>query len=166
MLHFRQKLVRMFFIAMAVFRTTSANAQSTVYLFMRSTNCFGEGGGTTVTINGKDSFDMRGPFKKTMGNVANPSLPLFMYHASQKKCILKEEGKVLFAVDYNWTNGSGKTSDITAEIQLNLTEGFVHYIQIVPKGLNDLQFKILDEKKAAKLMKDKDYVSLPDYIEE
>ena len=165
MLHLRNVFVKFVFVfALGLFSTSIANAQSTVYFFMPSTNCWGNGGGVDVYVNGQNAFSMRGPFKKTIGNVANPSLPLYVYHAAKRKCVLNEEGKVLFAVDYKFVTNNGKESDLTAEIQLNLSEGSVHYVKIEPKGLNDNQFKELSEKEAAKLMKDKKYVELPEYI--
>ena len=55
---------------------------------------------------------------------------------------------------------------MVAEIQLNLSEGAVHYIQLKFKGLNDVQLKELSEKEGLKLLKDKKYKELPDYIEQ
>ena len=160
-----RKIFAQFFVAviMGVFAIMPANAESTVYIFMRSSNCFGDGGYVNLTINGIDTCSMRGPLKKTMGNVANPSLPLFMYKPAKRKFILPEDGKYLFAVDWQFVTGQGRVSNLTAEIQLNLTEGSVHYVEIKAKGLNDLEFKELTEKEGLKALKDKKYVELPEH---
>ncbi len=74
---------------------------------------------------------------------------------------------MLFSVDLRYTNPvKGAVTPMSAEIQLNLTDGSVHYVELTNKGLNDSQFKILTEKEGLKrLAKDK-YKPLPDYIEE
>ena len=55
---------------------------------------------------------------------------------------------------------------MAAEIQLNLSEGSVHYIKVEAKGLNDIQIKEVEGKEVQKLLKDKKYKELPDYIEQ
>lgn len=165
-MNMKTMLKHVFVIALMLCSAITANAQSTVYLFMRSTNCFGTGGYAQIYLNGYEAFSMRGPLKKVMGNVANPSFPAMFYKPTKRKCTLKEEGKVVLAIDYLFVTGFGKESHLTAELQLNLTEGSVHYVKIDYKGLNDIQFKVLSEKEAAKAMKDKKYVELPEYISE
>lgn len=167
MLHLKHVYARLVFVfVLGLFSTSIANAQSTIYFFMRTTYCCGDGGGVDMYVNGQNAFSMRGPLKKIQGNLANPSMPLHHYSAAKRKCIFNEEGKALFAVDYKYVTPANKESDLTAEIQLNLSEGSVHYVKIEPKGLNDLQFKELSEKEATKLMKDKKYVELPEYTVE
>lgn len=143
--------------------STSAFAQSTVYIFMRSlanSDC-------TMSINGGEPFSIQGPFKKAMANVINPSMPTKIYHPAIKKCIIKEEGKALFAANLDFTNViNGTVRKMAAEIQLNLSEGSVHYIKVGAKGLNDIQIKEVDEKEGLKLLKNKKYKELPDYVEE
>lgn len=116
--------------------------------------------------NGSEIFDLRGPEKNTL-NHPSFKVPSVSYQPAYRKCLFKEDGKVLFSVDYAFTNvRTGEVRKLAAEIQLNLEEGSVHYIQLAFKGLNDIQFKELTEKEAAKLLKDKKYKELPDYVEE
>lgn len=61
---------------------------------------------------------------------------------------------------------NGKISTMAGEIQLNLTSGSTYYVSITNKGLNDMQLKNLTEKEAEKLLKNKKYVALPEYIEQ
>ena len=56
--------------------------------------------------------------------------------------------------------------DMVAEIQLNLSEGSVHYIKLSFKGMNDVQLKEVEEKEGLKLLKDKKYKELPEFIEQ
>ncbi len=142
---------------------SSAYAQSTVYVFMRSSinaDC-------VMAINGGEPFEIRGPLKKTMINLHGPE-PNRFYHAAKKKIVLKDEGKALFSAKYTFyaDMDRSKPRDMVAEIQLNLSEGSVHYIQLKFKGLNDVQLKELSEKEGLKLLKDKKYKELPDYIEQ
>ena len=55
-------------------------------------------------------------------------------------------------------------SNIPAEIQLNLSEGSIHYVKIDPKGVSNIQFKEITEKEALKLMKKS--TALPEFIQE
>ncbi len=142
---------------------SSALAESTVYFFVGSI-----GNATCqLSLNGKESFELRGPLKKTFEPDGVLRFPYHSYHSAKKKCVFKEEGKMLFSVDYRFTNAStGAVTPMSAEIQLNLTDGSVYYVELTNKGLKDIQFKILTEKEGLKrLAKDK-YKPLPDYIEE
>lgn len=151
------------FVAISFFSTTKICAESTVYIFMKSV------GNTTtsMSLNGKEVFDMTGPIKKTISPSGDMRLPFHQYAACKKKCTLKNEGKILLSCDCKNTNIlNEKVTNFAAEIQLNLTENSVHYIMITNKGLNDVQIIELDEKKANKLLKDKKYIDLPEYIGE
>ena len=55
---------------------------------------------------------------------------------------------------------------MVAEIQLNLSEGSVHYVKLSFKGMNDVQLKEVEEKEGLKLLKDKKYKELPEFIEQ
>lgn len=159
-----KRLIRLTIVAAILLCSTiSASAQSTVYVFMRSV----DNAECKLNINGGDGIDIRGPFKKAqMVPVAGAS-PLMRYHPGKKKIVLKEEGKTLFGVTYIYTNSlNGKQSTMAAEIQLNLSEGSVHYIKVEAKGLNDIQIKEVEGKEVQKLLKDKKYKELPDYIEQ
>lgn len=142
---------------------SSAYAQSTVYVFMRSSinaDC-------VMAINGGEPFEIRGPLKKVSMNLVGPE-PDRHYYAAKKKIVLKDEGKALFSAKYTFYAymDRSKPRDMVAEIQLNLSEGSVHYIQLKFKGLNDVQLKELSEKEGLKLLKDKKYKELPEYIEQ
>lgn len=150
-------------LAIMLCGTTAANAQSTVYVFMRSAfnaEC-------VMSINGGESFDICGPLKKTIMNLHGPE-PNRQYHPGKKKIVLKDEGKALFSAKYTFYANMDRSNprDMVAEIQLNLSEGSVHYIKVGAKGLNDIQIKEVDEKEGLKLLKDKKYKELPEYIEQ
>ena len=141
--------------------TTEINAQSTVYFFVpltASNEC-------TLKMNGMEIGELRGPLKKTIKPMAPLKIAYKTYAPCYKKCVVKQEGKVLFAIDYKFTNATTlAVSEIPAEIQLNLSEGSVHYVKLAPKGINNNQFKEITEKEAQKLLKKN--AALPEYIEE
>ena len=150
-------------VAIMLCGTIVGNAQSTVYVFMRSSvnaDC-------VMSINGGQSFEIRGPLKRTMMNLSGPE-PNRFYHAAKKKVIIKEEGKALFSAKYTFYANMDRNNprDMVAELQLNLSEGSVHYIQLKFKGMNDVQLIELSEKEGLKLLKDKKYKELPDYTEQ
>jgi len=120
-----------------------------------------------MSINGGESFDICGPLKKTMMNLHGPE-PHRQYHPGKKKIVLKDEGKVLFSAKYTFYANMDRSNprELVAEIQLNLSDGSVHYIKVGAKGLNDIQIKEVDEKEGLKLLKDKKYKELPEYIEQ
>lgn len=138
-------------------------AQSTVYFFMgKIANTT-----STVKVNGKEAFELRGPLQKTISPTPPLQYPYHLYSACKKKCVFKEEGKMLFFVDMKFTNAtSGAVSNMVGEIQLNLSEGSEHYVKVTNKGLHDVQLKEITQKEAEKLLKNKKYVLLPEYIEE
>lgn len=141
--------------------SSEISAQSVVYFFVPTTSS----NECTLKMNSAEIGELRGPLKKTIKPIAPMKIPYKTYAPCYKKCTVKQEGKVLFAIDYKFTNVSTMTvSEIPAEIQLNLSEGSVHYIKLAPKGLNNNQFKEITEKEAQKLLKKN--VALPEYIED
>lgn len=142
--------------------TNSISGQSTVYVFMRSATS----AECVMSINGGEPFDICGPFKKALMNPGGE--PIRQYHPGKKKLVLKAEGKALFSAKNTFyaLGDRNKARDMVAEIQLNLSEGSVHYIKVGFKGLNDIQIKEVDEKEGLKLLKDKKYKELPEYIEQ
>ena len=158
-----KRFLTIFLLIVIVFSASNVYAESTVYVFMKSVGNIT----TKMSLNGKEAFDMTGPVKKTISPSDIMRLPYYQYAACKKKCIIKEEGKVLFSIECEHTNSMNeKVSKYAAEIQLNLTESSVHYIMITNKGLNDVQIIELNEKKANKLLNDKKYVDLQEYIED
>ena len=154
----RVKLLVTAVFGILVFNNVSA--QSTVYFFTPSTSS----NECTLKMNGNEIGELRGPLKKTMEH-SMFKIPYKTYDAAYKKCVIKEEGKVLFAVDYKFTTcRTLDVSEIPAEIQLNLSEGSVHYVRLAPKGVTNMQFKEITEKEAQKLLKKG--VELPDYVQE
>lgn len=150
-------------VAIMLSGTNVANAQSTVYVFMRSSvnaDC-------VMSINGSEPFEIRGPLKRTMMNLHGPE-PNKFYHPAKKKIVLKEEGKALLSAKYTFYANMDRSNprDMVAEIQLNLSEGSIHYIQLSFKGMNDVQLKEISEKEGLKLLKDKKYKELPEFIEQ
>jgi hypothetical protein len=108
-----------------------------------------------------------GCLKKTIKPSGNMQLPFNQYAPCYRKCIFKNEGKILFSAECKHINAvNGKISTMAGEIQLNLTSGSTYYVSITNKGLNDMQLKNLTEKEAEKLLKNKKYVALPEYIEQ
>ena len=134
-------------------------AQSIVYFFNRSwTNVE-----CNLSYNGKPIGELRGPVKKYLPNLRGGA-PIPMYSACSKKCVLKGDGKAVFVVDFKFTNTVNQEELITsAEIQIDFSDGQVHYIELTNKGLNDIHFKELSEKKGQKMLKRN--VALEDYIE-
>jgi len=131
-------------------------AQSTVYFFspqMMDNKCM-------IKLNGKEVFEMRGPLKKVMTPQGYD--PFRVYSPCYRKCLFRNEGKMLFILEVTSTKDNRKW---TAEIQLNLTEGSVHYVKMGAKGLNDVQFTELTQKEGEKLLKNKKYIPLDDYVE-
>lgn len=150
-------------IVFALFFTPQLFAQSTVYFF---TGTIGNAT-SMISVNGEELFELRGPLKKTINPAPPMKYPYSTYSPCKKKCTFKSEGKTIFSVDYKFTNAStGAIVELAAEIQLNLTEGSIHYIKLSPKGLNDMQLKEISPKEAAKLLKKKNVVELAEYIEE
>jgi len=155
-----KKIIRIFLLVfiLGLNYNSKATAQSTVYFFTGSianAECH-------LKQNGKEIFELRGPLKK----VFSLATPYKIYSPCKKKCVFKSEGKTLFSVDYIFTNANnGAVTKIAAEIQLNLTEGSVHYVKLVGKGVNDMQFKELTQKEAEKLLKNKKYIFGEEYTE-
>ncbi|WP_337788705.1 hypothetical protein [Phocaeicola plebeius] len=151
------------FFLLGVF-STSIFAQSTVYFFMK------KGGGNlslNLKLNGKEISQIELPIKKTYPVNDTFRIPYYIYSPWVKKCTLNKEGKNLFSFDCKQINPTNlKESDYVAEIQLNLYNGSKHYIILTNKGLFDVQLKELTEKEAEKLLKNKKYVALPEYIEQ
>ena len=152
-----------FAVALLLCGRNFANAQSTVYVFMRSimnAEC-------VMSINGGEPFGICGPFKKASMNPVGPE-PNRHYYPGKKKIVLKEEGKALFSAKLTYYHLMDRNNprEMAAEIQLNLSEGSVHYLKVGRKGLNDIQIKEVDEKEGLKLLKDKKYKELPEYVEQ
>lgn len=112
-----------------------------------------------VKINSQEAFEMKGtPKGKDL---------TARFSACKKKCILNSEGKVIFSFEFSRINqATGTVYNYADEIQLNLSEGSVHYIQIKPKGFNDYTFKELSEKEANKLLNNKKCLLLPEYAQQ
>lgn len=159
-----KKLARLIVtVAIMLCGTIMVNAQSTVYVFMRSS----ANADCVMSVNGGEAFEIRGPLKKTMMNLHGPE-PNKFYHPAKKKIVLKDEGKALFSAKYTFYANMDRSNprNMVAEIQLNLSEGSVHYIKVGAKGLNDIQIKEVDEKEGLKLLKDKKYKELQEYVEQ
>ena len=128
-------------------------AESVVYIFARQSWT-----PIPIKINNQKVFEMKGnPIGK--GTSARLS-------ACKKKCTLKSEGKVIISFNMSVTHPVTKiVFPFASEIQLNLSENSVHYIEIGYKGINDMQIKEIPEKSAQKLLKANGYVLLSDYVE-
>ena len=150
----------LFIAALLLICVMSVSAQSTVYFFIPSNGSYE----CSLKMNGNNIGELRGSLKKTMNDDIFKT-PYKVYNAAYKKCTVKEEGKVLFAIDYKFTNCTTlKVSEVPAEIQLNLSEGSVHYVSIAPKGFSNVQLKELTEKEAQKYFKKSE--ELPEYTQQ
>ena len=150
----------LFIAALLLICVMSVSAQSTVYFFIPSNGSYE----CSLKMNSNNIGELRGSLKKTMNDDIFKT-PYKVYNAAYKKCTVKEEGKVLFAIDYKFTNCTTlKVSEVPAEIQLNLSEGSVHYVSIAPKGFSNVQLKELTEKEAQKYFKKSE--ELPEYTQQ
>ena len=150
----------LFIAALLLICVMSVSAQSTVYFFIPSNGSYE----CSLKMNGNNIGELRGSLKKTMNDDIFKT-PYKVYNAAYKKCTVKEEGKVLFAIDFKFTNCTTlKVSEVPAEIQLNLSEGSVHYVSIAPKGFSNVQLKELTEKEAQKYFKKSE--ELPEYTQQ
>ena len=167
----KQKLMMtMIAVVMTFTGVLTMNAQrcmyscATVYVFMRSI------GGVNLSVdlsaNGHEIGSLLGSVKKTLK--LSGDMELKLRRAIVKKCILKNEGKVLLAMQSTNTNANtGKVVQNAAEVQLNMEDGGVYYVYITNKGLFDVKFIELDTKKGEQMLaKSNKYEKLPDYIEE
>lgn len=144
-----------FFICMllSVLSISTVSAKSTVYVFAVESWV-----PIPVKINNQEAFEMRGtPKGRDM---------TARFSACKKKCTLDSEGKIIFSFEFSRTNqATGTVYNYADEIQLNLSEGSIHFIQIKPKGFNDYTFKELSEKDANKLLNNKKSLLLPEYVQ-
>ena len=151
------------FILMMGLTAIGAYAQSTVYFFAKSF----DNSEITLKMNGQEIGELRGSVKKTINPIGPMKIASVSYNPCKKKCVINEEGKVLFSVDFKFTNvGTLAVSELDTEIQLNLTEGSVHYIMLENKGIKDIHFKEISEKDAQKMLNDKKYEMLPEYVQQ
>lgn len=136
----------------------SANAESTVYLFLKSVG----NSDVKVYVNGKEVTDMNASIKKTM----QPDLfqiPLKLAKDCTRKLIFNKEGKTVISVDMIYTNPMKNTTTRTkGEITLDLEDGETYYVEITNKGLTDMQLKQMDAKKGEKRKGDAKRDNLPD----
>ena len=151
-------------LIMFTFSSVEVNAQSTVYLIAKKfANAESE-----VTVNGKDKFELRGPLGKV--NIVPPtsmtdSVIVYNYKDCIKKCTFNKPGKVMLHWRYDYTNPVKRNiQHYETELQLNLTEGSVHYIEMKLTISNDIELVELPEKKGRKIISSDKYIHLPEYI--
>lgn len=138
--------------------TFVTNAESTVYLFLKSM------GNTDakIFINGKEVTDMNASIKKTM-HPDMYKLPLKLANDCTRKLTINNEGKTVIAADMTYTNPmKGTESRMKGEITLDLEDGETYYVEITNKGLTDVQLKLMDAKKGEKRKAEKKRDNLPD----
>lgn len=140
------------------FGLSIANAESTVYLFAKHGNSIDY----QISCDGIQICDLNGPTKKTMDGAGMFQIPYRVAHSCYRKIIFDKEGKVIISVQADFTNCmSLKHTILKAETQLDLEDGEVYYLNLQGKGLNDIQIKLLPEKKALKNINNKKWVELP-----
>ncbi len=148
----------LFIISLVLFIGINANAESTVYLFAKTANS----SDLQVLCDGKNICDLNGPVKKTMDGAGMFKQLYKVAHPSYRKIIINKEGKVVISVECDFTNCMNLQHTITkGEIQLDLENGEDYYLDIKGKGLNDMEIKLLNSKKAEKILSDKKWVELP-----
>lgn len=161
---FQKKFYAILLFSLFGLFSVSAYSQSTVYFFMKKSAGNVE---LSLKLNGKDISKIDLPIKKKYSSDEMFRIPYYVYSPWVKKCTLNREGKVLFSFDCKQTNPTNlKVSNFLSEIQLNLTNGSIHYISLTNKGLFDMQLKEITEKEANKLLNNKKYVSLSEYVEQ
>lgn len=136
---------------MIAFVFSSANAESNVYLFLKSIG----NADVQVSINGKRVCNMNASIKKTMNNDMF-KIPLRLSKDCTRKLIFNKEGKNVISVTMDYTNPMKETvTTMKAETQLDVADGETYYVEITNKGLTDVQLKVMDEKKGAKRLAEK-----------
>jgi len=120
------------FLLLGVFSTF---AQSTIYL-MYDVEYFAPE--MPIKINGEEAFSLVGE-KKVLLVYGKPIFDAPIYTKSKRKCTLNVEGKVILSFDVDVKIGNAvslpplnRVIPYSDEIQLNLSQGSVHYIKINP----------------------------------
>ncbi len=134
--------------------TPKASAESTVYIIMGWDVILLDPGVINIGIDGKHAFDMGLTLKSTRGIEKNYGF----YQKAIQKIIFNEEGQFVISFDFVRYCDFHEHDEIT----LNLTDGSVHYVQMIGNRFN---FKLLTEKEGLKkLSKSKKHTILPDYV--
>lgn len=137
---------------------TYACAESTVYVFVKDCNS------STINafVDGKKVCHLNGPIKKTMDGNGMFKKPYTVAYPTFRKLVFDKEGKVVLSVEQDFVNCMNlKHTLMKGEIQLDLEDGETYYINVKGKGINDIQLKMLEAKKAEKNLSDKKWKELP-----
>ena len=135
-----------------------AEAESVVYVFMKNANNMD----VRISCDGKEICDLNGPIKKTMDGNGMFKVLYKVAHPTFRKLVFDKEGKVAITVDGDFTNAMNcKHTKMKGEIQLDLEDGETYYLDVAGKGINDIQIKIMQPKKAEKNINDKKWKELP-----
>lgn len=168
-----KSMFALLFAVCGLFLCNSLSAQSTVYFFISSL-----GSNTTfdAKLNGEKIFDLEDEDRPIVKTIKADAYNEFqedwiIYSACYKKCQFFREGKCVFSIEIVGKNlSNGKKTRLAAELQLNLSEGSVHYVHATNKGMFDCQLKEITQKEAEKLLKGKKkyktYVPVSEYVEE
>lgn len=128
----------------------SASAESTVYVFLKSMS----NTDTSVSVDGKQVCNLNGPVKRTLKPGFGLILPFETLESCYRKLVFSEEGKKIITFSVKYTNATnGNISTYKGEISLDLEDGESYYVEVTNKGLNDMQLKSVEEKKATKWLK-------------
>lgn len=145
---------------LSIFFSFQAMAQSTVVFMMKSLPISG-----TISVNGDQPFELKGEVKKVTKATGPMIYDLVEYTDVCRKCVIKEEGKVLFAYEGIYQNiVNGDIVKYASEIQIDLEDGETYYVSVERHGLNDQKLELIPEKKALKFMNKKGCAMLPDVI--
>lgn len=137
-----------------------AKAESTVYLFAKNGNSIDY----KVFCDGKEICDLNGPIKKTMDD-SMFKIPYKIAHPCYRKLVFGGDDKIVIAVEGDFTNCMNlKHTILKCEMQLDLEDGETYYIDLKGKGMNDIQLKFLEPKKALKNIEDKKWKELSEIV--
>lgn len=156
----RKNTLAYYFFILLFFLTisTTARAQSNVYVLLPSLPLYG-----TVSFNGSEPIEIKGDIKKVKSSASLP-YDLITYTDCYRKCIIKEEGKVLLSYTGYFKNVvSGDIYNFVSEIQIDVEDGNSYYVKIDRHGFNDQKLTLISEKSAQKFFRKKGCVMLPDY---
>ncbi len=133
------------FLCMLVATTVSGQAESNVYVFVKSMyNC-----DVKIAINGIDVCDLNGSVCKTYDVQGGRTMTKreSCYH----KIVINGEGKIALTGTMLYTvPTTGNVNPYKGEITLDVEDGETYYLQLTSKGIHDMQIKEVKEKKAEK----------------
>lgn len=149
-----KKLTILIFLLIAAF--TSVNAESTIYVLMKSMSSTY----TEIAIDGKIVCDLNGPVKRTIQPYANLRYPFKTLKPCYRKIVVDGEGKIIVSMIMKYMNccdGSLKT--YKGEYPLDIEDGETYYLIMKSNGLHDIKLVEPKEKDVKKWLQK--WIELP-----